>query len=281
VPNTDDHNLLAARASRLGDAALDVATLRSLLEPHEPLLAEPGGLDRSALTRRLVATSFVERANALAFAESGAEEEAALGWVELGRARIGRAARHFTRALELAPGTPDALAGLLASRRFEVTERRAIPGFSEAALDERLAAVVAGWRHVAAADWEAVAALDAELARSEPGQALFEEAARLRARWRLETADAEEAAEAQELLETLLLRNWTPLDGLLRARAAIAAGRPAAAWGALIRISEMRTQELPEGLALRALEIAEALPEEMARDLRGRLQARRRRAGGR
>ena len=114
--NTDDHNLLAARASRLGDAALDVESVRMLWKDHDPLLAGIDGLDRAALIRRLVATGFKQRANALALSEDAALEETGLGWVELGLGRPGRAARHFTRALELEPDASDAVAGLVASR---------------------------------------------------------------------------------------------------------------------------------------------------------------------
>jgi hypothetical protein len=64
------------------------------------------------------------------------------------------------------------------------------------------------------------------------------------------------------------------MDALLRARAAIAANRPVAAWGALSRIAEMpRASDQAEVLIERALEIAEALPEEIARDLRIRLRS--------
>jgi spermidine synthase len=272
--NTDDHNLLAARASRLGDAALDPGSFRRLWEDLDPLRAGPEGLDGSALIRRLVATGFKERATALALSEEGAREELALGWVELGLNRPARATRHFTRALELAPGDRDAVAGLVASQPLPFSQGRSVAGISEADLDDPLAAMVAGWRHAARKDWEAVAALDAELGRIEPGDALFEVAGRLRVRWRLATGDPEAAAEAQALVETLLTRNWRPEDALLRARAALAAGRPVAAWGSLIRIADLPPRQRPAGrLVEAALEIAEALPEERARDLRTRLRS--------
>jgi spermidine synthase len=274
--NTDDHNLLASRASRLGEAALDLRSVRRLWKDHDPLLAGIDGLDRSALIRRLVATGFKERAIALALSEEGAPEETGLGWVELGLARPARAARHFTRALELAPDAGDAVAGLVASRPFAFAQGRSVAGISEGDLDDRLVALIAGRRHAAAEDWDAVAALDAELGRIGPGEASFEEASRLRARWRLATEDPEAGAEAQAIVETLLSRNWLPLDALLRARAAIAADRPVAAWGSLMRIAEMSPEhQQREALVEPALEIAEALPEETARDLRIRLRSGR------
>jgi hypothetical protein len=137
-------------------------------------------------------------------------------------------------------------------------------------------------RRAAAGDWDAVAALDAELGRIGPGEALFEQVSRLRAYWRLAAQDPEVAAEAQAIAETLLSRKWQPEDALLRARAAVAADRPTAAWGALSRIAEaLPKHPRPKAIAEAALEIAEALPDEIARDLRVRLQSRRPRAARR
>jgi tetratricopeptide (TPR) repeat protein len=232
-----------------------------------------GGLDRFALIRKLTAIKAAERANALTFAENKAVEETGLGWVEVGLARPNRAARHFARALKLAPASSEALAGLVATRPFAFAGGNSFAGVSEGDLDEPLVALIAARRHAAAGDWDAVAALDAELGGIRPGEALFEEASRLRIHWRLATEDAEAAAEAQAIAETLLSRNWGPQDALLRARAAVAADRPAAAWGALSRIAKSLPKRQRSGpLVEAALEIAEALPEEIARDLRSQLQ---------
>ena len=271
--NTDDHNLLASRSSRLGKAALDPDSFRRLSKDHDPLLTGLDGLDRSALIRRLVGTKFTARATSLTHSEDEALEETGLGWVELGLARPQRAARHFARALKLAPDSSDALTGLVASRPFAFAEGRSVAGITERDLDDRLVAMIAGQRHAAAGDWNAAAALDAELGRIEPGEAFFDQASRLRIRWRLAAQDPEAAAEAQAIAETLLSRNWQLEDALLRARAAVAADRPAAAWGALSRIAEALPKHQRSGaLARTALEIAEALPDEIARDLRVRLE---------
>ena len=280
--NTDDHNLLAARSSRLGKAALDRGAFRLLSKDRDPLLTGLAGLDRFALIRRLLGTLSKQRATALARSEDEVLEETGLGWVELGLARPKRAARHFARALKLAPESSDALAGLVASRPFSFADGKSVAGISERDLDERLAAVIAGQRYAAAGDWAEFAALDAELGRIEPGEALFDQVSRLRIRWRLAAQNPAAAAEAQAIAETLLSRKWQPRDALLRARAAIAADRPVAAWGALSRIAEaLSKRQRPGALAAAmrkiadaALEIAESLPEEVARELRVRLESR-------
>ena len=59
----------------------------------------------------------------------------------------------------------------------------------------------------------------------------------------------------------------------MRARAGVAADRPTAAWGALNRVANaLPRYQRPRELAAVALEIAAALPEETARDLRARLR---------
>jgi len=282
--NTDDHNLLASRASRLGDSSLDGDSVRRFWKLHDPLLAEIDDLDRFALIRRLIARNFKQRANAVALAEAGALRETGLGWVELGFGRAGRAVRHFSRALELAPGSSEALAGLVAMRSIDSAERRSAAGIAERDLAPPLLALIRGWRHAALNQWAEVAKLDAELSRIAPGEALFAEATRLRIRWRLITGRAQSGAEAQALAETLLSRNWGTSDALLRARAALAAGRPEAAWGSLHRILGVMAANRQAGEFPSVSELVAELPDALARDLRGRLEgsppADRSRPGG-
>jgi tetratricopeptide (TPR) repeat protein len=271
VPNTDDHNLIAARASRLGDANLSAD--RSLWQDHDPLLAGSDGLDRSALIRRLVAIDLSDRATALALSEDGARRETELGLIDLGLAKRGRAFRHFERALALAPGSDEAVAGLAESRAFDLAQGKPIEGISEASLDGPVAAVIASWRHAEAGEWDAIAALDADLGRIQPGEALFEEGSRLRVDWRLASEDPAVGGEALAIAERLLLRQWNPADALLHARAAILAGRPREAWGSLSQIARKLSSYPRRGrIVAAALAVAKALPEDLAQDVSTRLR---------
>ncbi len=278
VPNSDDHNLLAARAYRLGRQALRVDAARLLLEDLDPLLADSGGLDSQALIRRLVDWGFDQRAASLVRSWTGAEQLKGSGWIELGRGRYGRAARDFTRALALAPDSADALDGLIASRRAAILAGVDDSGIDESRLEPHQRALISGWRHARTEDWDEVAALDAELGRIAPGDALFDEASRLRINWRLAAGGPEAGAEALAIADAVLARRWHAGDALLRAAAAIAAERPSSAWGALEDISRLPLGPQTRALSRQALQLAQALPDEIAGDLRARLARRAGRA---
>jgi hypothetical protein len=201
-------------------------------------------------------------------AAEGGEQKRGLGWIELTNNRLRKAARYFEEARALDPNDGEALAGLVASRRVDLT-RGAVPELREDGLDAPVAAVVAGWRHAARADWQGVAALDAELARIEPTDALFREASRLRALWRVESGDAKACAEATAIMERWINYFWDSEDALLHARAAAAAGEYVVAWASLARFVDLVPQtERGRDRARRALEIANTLPDEIAVQLR-------------
>jgi hypothetical protein len=272
--NTDDDNRLAVLSTRLGKSWLEPESLRGLLSPRDPLLAgrgDLGDLDRAALLRKIVLRAGAQRARDLAMTAEGADEERDLGWVELTNNRSRRAARHFARARSLAPDGSDALVGLVASRRIDLTQE-AVPEVPEAQLEAPVAAVIKGWRLGNRKDWNGVAALDAELARIAPGDALFREASELRTLWRVETGDRAAGAEGMAIMATVLTYFWHPEDALLHARAAIAAGQPIAASVSLARIAgRVRRNERGRDQARRALAIAETLPEGVDPALRDRL----------
>ena len=276
--NTDDHNRLASRSSRLGDRALNGQRARKLWRGHADDAADLAAVDRSALIRKLSTTKFSERATALTRSDDESIEEVGLGWIELVRGRPKRAARHFMRGLELSPSASDAVVGLVASREFDLARLSAVAGISEADLDPRLVAVMLARPLAGAEDWPAVANLEKELDRIAPGEALFEEASRLRIGWRLAGQESAAAAEAQSIAETLLVRKWSPEDALLRARAASLAKRPEAAWGSLSRVIDVLPRHPQRAKLLRSVHgIIETLPARLEQDLLVRLESIRER----
>jgi len=274
APNTDDDNQLAVRAARLGDDAMSSRSALALFAPLDPLIPASTELDRGALIRRLVRTGQTERARSVAKAADGADAERALGWLDLASGRVRNAARHFERARELAPEDGDALVGMVASHHHDLIHGP-VPEIAESQLDAPVASVIAGWRRADSGDGLALAALDAELATFGPGDALFQEAARLRARWRIERSDPSAGGEATAILESSLIDFWRPEDALWHARAAANAEQPLVAIASLERIAALA----PPGargrdVMRRALAIANTLPDDTAGRVRAELTSR-------
>jgi spermidine synthase len=248
--NTDDHNLLAARSAALGHRALFARGLMRALSGYPPLVAPPdAALDRVYLVRRLEATAAPARADALAASlRDPVEKETAQGFLKLERAQRLAAARSFERALALAPGASEARFGLLEARQEALAKGDPALRAQARRLPAGPAAVIAGWRADAAHDDAALRRLDAELARAEPRQAAFLPATRLRASWRIHSADPRLAAEAVALLDGVLAVGAQPADLLLRAQAGAVAGRPELALATLDHVAELlaRSQPSPE-----------------------------------
>jgi spermidine synthase len=271
---TDDDNQLAARAANLGRGALDIPTARELFAPGDPLREAPTGLDRDVLLRTIALRGDLPRAKSLVEPSDGAARERELGWLELADGKRRGAARRFTAARTLAPDDRAALVGLVASERAEL-RLGPVAEIREADLDAPTAAVLVGWRAESGALVAAIASRDEALAQIAPGDALFREASRLRAAWRLESGDAARRTEAVSIMERLLTYAAGPEDALLHARAAIEAGQIDAAWGSLERISALApVGERGRDIARRALALVDRLPEDRASDLRDALLIR-------
>jgi spermidine synthase len=259
VINTDDRNLLAARAGRLaGGVALDAPSALRLLAEYDPLTPPPGEIDVDALVRRLVRRGAIARAARVAQSLTDpAAQQAAIGWIELGRRRPLEATRRFENALLLDPAALDPPAGLA------LVGRRAIADGAEApaALTGGARAVVSGWRSVAVRDFAALRASDPELASVAPRDPLYREAIALRAHWRIVRGAAGDGATALALLDPILAAGADAEAWLLRARAGVVANRPAAAHWALFEV-QRRLRRAPDRrqLARGALRVLSAIP---------------------
>jgi len=238
---SDDRNALAlGRRSRGpgGRAAIDRA-----LAPYDPLPRLAAGLELPRLVRRLRVLGRSDRIERLAAVLPPREAALVRGWHALERHRADEARVRLREARSLG------------------AEEAALPGLALvddavdlAALAPRLAAVAHGVRR-RGRDWAAVRERDRELARWRPGELLFREAVELRAGWRLAVGSAREAAEALPLVEALLPGDALPRHQLLRARAAVAAGERAAAWGSLEVIGRLPALSGNRRLARQALRL--------------------------
>lgn len=228
--STDDANLLASGSPRIGNEKLTPRSADRVFAASDPLPERVTELDSLLVVRRLLERRDFNRAESLTNSLSGSEREIALGWAQLGNNRVRAARLRFERALALDPDAVEAQQGLSMLAR-------PIDGDAAAGMAAGGAAwqvVVVGRRLRDDDAWEELSRLDTGLAKVEPKSALYWLAAELRTAWRIEIGGEADADEALEIIDALLARrSGRPTSYLLRAEAALQAGRPEAARAAL------------------------------------------------
>jgi spermidine synthase len=264
-PSSDDHNRMATRSRSRADG-LGPAALAALLAPHDPLL-EPGSwvharlgaeLGYAYLAERLLRVGLEARAVELArIVPDPAARLTAQGALLLRSGDRAAAEEVLRAALAVAPDAAQA-------RWLLEREALAVAGPSDAAADAlpvSARAVVQGWRHARAAEWQALAALDSALAEARIADAWYPDAARLRAEWRLRAAGDRNtrAGEALELVDAGLHASSDAELRRLRLECAIALGDAdllAESARSIARGIEGRLARAANGLAIRPAERA-------------------------
>lgn len=245
--STDAFNVLRIRAPKVvyGDGERSrLAALMSLFQPVDALrgalrAAEspaPQGPElrpRLLLYRRLLATGDLARGRYLLDAlEPGHERQTALGLWQLARGDRRRAVAAFLRSLARNRSEPEARAGLLRALRPEIEAGHVLPALSAlgAGWSPTESLLRDGWREARSARWQALQEVDGQLSRIDPRHPLYDEALRLRVRWRIHLGLGDEALE---MLEPLFGPSPDADDLLLRAEAGIAQGVPRVALAAI------------------------------------------------
>ena len=231
--STDDRNYMATHSRYLGDG-LGVQQLTALLRPHDPLLDRSNWIHRELgdelnfpyIATRLLANGQIERAARLAETVTDLSTRAliaAIGFDFGGDTE--RADNAVLQALRANPANVDAL--------FQFAARE-LPDFARDAASEEARAVAAriggapaavfqGWPLGAAQNWPALAALDGELARSNPTDIWYPEAVQLRADWRTKVMDQPQYPfDALRMVDRALIISPTLDLYVLRAAAASA-----------------------------------------------------------
>ena len=253
--NRDTHNLLQSRSPWvLGNS------LKSHVDERfgalDPLARpRPAGTDPFYLLQRLP----VQRAERLAATlQDPVDRQVADALLETARGELPRARLLLGEALREAPEHRDARAALLRLSMRELRQGLDPEELLAAPLDDAERAVVAGWL---AQDVAALRSLEPLLAAVPPHHPLAQEAERLRAEWRIAARDPRLAREAMEIAVRALWDRGRPGDMLLRARASLAAGQPAAALDALTILStRLDTSPPSRALARRGLRIVRSIP---------------------
>jgi spermidine synthase len=181
--NTDDHNLLAARSSRLSRGqSMNIRRLVNIVGGNDALIGISAELRPQRLVRVLAGGRKL-RAERIAETLSDGDREVALGWIAFADGKHTVAREHFLAGLEAGGEPHEAQSGLALVTRDRVPDE--LEGSARLPAEAR----ILGFEY----DWEGVAQIDDELARIPRGDPLFVEANRLRARWRMVSGRKEEA----------------------------------------------------------------------------------------
>jgi hypothetical protein len=275
----DDWNLLQMRSPGIRGRGLTTVTGRRVFASADERAAPPAGIDAPRYVRILLGAADEERAARVAAAlEEPVARVGAQGLIALSRNDLAGAGRHLEAALRLDPGNAEVRGALLRLRRPRLAAGSApvaALAFPDPTPGE--AALIEAWRRQRQGDWAGVRELDASLAGIGGGDALYAEAIRLRAGWRVASGEPERAREARELLGLSLARTFDADDLVLRARAALVAGEPPVALGTLselqqrlvsVRIANPRWLARRARLARDALRVLDEVPVDEAQPAR-------------
>lgn len=239
--NTDRHNLLQTRSPRILGRPLGIAGTDRLFASFDPLRAEAAGPAGGRLVRRFVREGRLPRARRMAGAmPPGAPRRVAEAGIDVAAGARPRAEAALLAVLRDEPGSTDALETLVVLRADDLVRGDDPDGLlPRVAADPLASAVLEGWRRSEAGRVAEVKDLEGVLAQVAPNEPLHEPALRLRLAWRLASGDRERAREAIALLDPFMAENATARDALLRARLAVNAGDPPAAYASLLEIAEV------------------------------------------
>jgi predicted membrane-bound spermidine synthase len=273
--NTDDRNQLATRSAGLGTRSLSAQRANQILSRLDPIPSRATELKTTYLVRRLAIRDELGRAVNLARSLQDATQRVTnLGWAASGESSK-RAVSNFRAALKRDPTSQSARFGLLAVRRRAVEAGG--PEVLELAepLVGAAAAVISGWRLAAAGEWSALRELESELASAEWFDPAYQDAQRLRTRWRIESGDPALRAEAVEIARDSLRNSGLSEDLIIGAQAFAVTNQGESALQLLDALSKRRRKPW---LVRAGIELIDSLPPEV--DQAERAAIRNRLAGG-
>jgi spermidine synthase len=256
--NTDRHNLLQTRSPLILKRALGPAGVERVFAPYDPLRVEAAGPAGPRLVQRFVSDGRIPRARRIAGAMApGIPRRVALAQIDAATGAVARSEASLLQVLREPPGSGDALHALMVLRGDALTRGEDPDGLLPAiAADPLAAAVLEGWRRSRGGRLATVVELEPTLAGAARHHPLYGAALRLRLGWRLASGDRARAREAVALFDPYLADAAKPEDAMLRARLAMAAGDPTAAYASLLEIADLGAyvsdyqQTAREGIAL-------------------------------
>jgi spermidine synthase len=217
APNTDDHNRLATTRFTHQQQASNGFQIDRILAPIDPLTpTRLRQVDAVSVLRRMDFHEQDMRALSLIPTLPYAVAQSAQGWRAYDLEQVERARTLFRESIKKDPGQTHTRAGLIVSDSGESLDPNSLTSIERTALRAN--------RLLAAQDWQALRALDADLTEIRPDTFLFASAVRARAEWRIAVGSPKEGREAIGILDELLVREGGSDNFLLSALAAERAG---------------------------------------------------------
>lgn len=258
--STDDQNILQTRSPRILNNSITASFADRLMARADPILRVNPNLDLVFLAQRsLDIRPLMFRLNALAEGAASDEDgELITAQLEF-RARRGGGLRRLENWIENNPEQSARAREFRALFLANALLRGSDNAWERVGrLNEPAQAVLDAWK---TSDATAVEAFEGRLREIKRRDVLYEEAIRLRARWRIASGDPARGAEAVDLLTAITAGNdGTPSDFLLRAKAALLAGDSPTALRC-VGLSMKRTRRHPRVLKSVAGELAALLAE--------------------
>ena len=211
---TDDKNSMAMESLVLNDG-LDRENIADLLAPYDPLLHTGSSIyqvfgnrvDLSYIASRMLAEGRGTRAVALRQVTNNESLQYLIsGLIHEYQGRTIEAQAAYLEALRSNPASNDA-GYLLLRPQLGAVAMGQLSGDMRLVADQltgSAAVVIRGWPLVPAQDWQALAALDGELADANISDPWYSEAVRLRAQWRTMTTSEQQNTDALQLLDRAL-----------------------------------------------------------------------------
>ncbi len=255
--STDDQNILQTRSPRILSSPIKAKGADRLLAKFDPILRVKTDLDLVFLAQRsLDVRPMQSRLNALVQGAATEEDsELIIAQIEFATERRGQGLHRLETWIQNNPDQADRarefrvlfLANELQRGRAKAWER-------VGRLKEPAQAVLEAWQ---ASDEGAIQEFEVRLAEIQRRDVLYEDALRLRARWRVASGDPEKGAEAVDLLTAITAGNdGTTRDFLLKSRAALLAGdSPTALRCVGLSLQRNRTRSMESTALVRELEV--------------------------
>jgi hypothetical protein len=234
--NRDDHNILQIRSPNVLDRSLRTG-IQKLTGDYDPLVDLDINELNISYTLRLLGKMRADRITSNIKDPITAKLAQVDRYIDTGKIKSARTELH--EALVEAPRNEEVRGARIQMSRYALTQGTVeVSDLIELPLFPAEAAVAQGWRAIGESDWDTLRSLDDELAKIGRTHSLSNNAASLRAEWRIELDDEKLGREALAIINGALWDRLPLKAVLLRHRANTVAKNYLAALDSLLYLNK-------------------------------------------